>query len=230
MSKIYAVRKGRKTGLFYDWDSCKSAIEGFSGAEYKSFKTEIEAQAFIKGQEIGFVEKTESFISIDKPRDNEAYIYTDGSYKDDIISFGCYIETSSRSFRFYGTVNYQSSLANIAGEIFGVLIGVQLAKDLGYKNLVIYHDYEGLYNWCNNSWRAKGDLQAKYVSLLNNFKINNSLNYNFVKVAGHSVVTGNRIADSLASKARNFIERCGVDVTKILKGTITTQDVCISDM
>ena len=230
MSKIYAVRKGRKTGLFNDWDSCKSAIEGFSGAEYKSFKTEIEAQAYLKGVQVGYVGKTESFISIDKPKDDEVHIYTDGGYKDGIISFGCYIETSSRSFRFYGTISYQTQLANIAGEIFGVLAGVQLAKDLGFKKLVIYHDYEGLYNWYSNSWRAKGDLQVKYVSLLNNFRIHNNLSYNFIKVAGHSVVEGNKIADSLAVKARNFAGQCSIDVSKVLNGLISVKDVCISDL
>ena len=33
--KIYAVRKGHKTGLFYTWDECKKAVYGYSGAEYK---------------------------------------------------------------------------------------------------------------------------------------------------------------------------------------------------
>ena len=34
--KIYAVRKGNKTGLFYSWDECK-AVHGYSGAEYMDF-------------------------------------------------------------------------------------------------------------------------------------------------------------------------------------------------
>ena len=41
--KIYAVRKGHKTGLFYTWDECKKQVNGFSGAEYKSFQTLDEA-------------------------------------------------------------------------------------------------------------------------------------------------------------------------------------------
>ena len=36
--KIYAVRKGRKTGIFQTWDETKEQVDGFSGAEYKSFK------------------------------------------------------------------------------------------------------------------------------------------------------------------------------------------------
>ena len=42
--KIYAVRKGNKTGLFYSWDECKKAVHGYSGAEYKGFLTKEEAE------------------------------------------------------------------------------------------------------------------------------------------------------------------------------------------
>ena len=28
--KIYAVKKGNKEGLFYTWEECQAAIEGFS--------------------------------------------------------------------------------------------------------------------------------------------------------------------------------------------------------
>jgi len=45
--KIYAVRKGHKTGLFYTWDECKKAVYGYSGAEYKGFLTKEEAEAFL---------------------------------------------------------------------------------------------------------------------------------------------------------------------------------------
>lgn len=47
--KVYAVRQGKKTGLFYTWDACKAAVNGFSGAVYKSFLTEEEARAYLAG-------------------------------------------------------------------------------------------------------------------------------------------------------------------------------------
>lgn len=45
--KYYAVKKGYKVGVFDAWDICKAQVNGFSGAEYKSFKTEEEAYAYI---------------------------------------------------------------------------------------------------------------------------------------------------------------------------------------
>lgn len=47
--KFYAVRSGRQTGIFTSWDDCKRQTDGYSKAEYKSFKSQEEAQQFISG-------------------------------------------------------------------------------------------------------------------------------------------------------------------------------------
>ena len=44
--KYYAVRVGKKTGIFETWDECKEQVEGFVGAEYKSFSALNQAFAF----------------------------------------------------------------------------------------------------------------------------------------------------------------------------------------
>ena len=45
----HAVRKGTVTGIFRTWEECKKNVHGYSGAEYKSFKTLEEAEAYMKG-------------------------------------------------------------------------------------------------------------------------------------------------------------------------------------
>ena len=45
--KVYAVRKGMTTGLFKSWDDCKAQVDGFAGAEYKSFADPSEAMAYL---------------------------------------------------------------------------------------------------------------------------------------------------------------------------------------
>ena len=49
--KVYAVKKGRSTGLFASWDECKAQIDGFAGAIYKGFASPQEAQAWLFGSE-----------------------------------------------------------------------------------------------------------------------------------------------------------------------------------
>lgn len=41
--KFYVVWKGRKTGVFNNWDDCKKQVDKFLGAKYKSFKTRDQA-------------------------------------------------------------------------------------------------------------------------------------------------------------------------------------------
>ena len=47
--KFYVVWKGRQTGIFTDWNTCKQQVDAFAGAKYKSFKTRAEAEAAFSG-------------------------------------------------------------------------------------------------------------------------------------------------------------------------------------
>ncbi len=42
--KYYVIWKGRRTGVFTSWNVCKKHIEGFEGAQYKSFVNKEEAE------------------------------------------------------------------------------------------------------------------------------------------------------------------------------------------
>lgn len=48
MGKIYAVKVGRKTGLFYSWEECEKSVKGYKGTIYKSFSREEEAKNYLK--------------------------------------------------------------------------------------------------------------------------------------------------------------------------------------
>ncbi|MCL4170501.1 UNVERIFIED_CONTAM: hypothetical protein GTU68_031587, partial [Idotea baltica] len=50
--KYYVVWHGKRTGVFSSWNVCKKQIEGFAGAQYKSFASLDEAEiAFSKSYE-----------------------------------------------------------------------------------------------------------------------------------------------------------------------------------
>lgn len=65
--KIYAVKKGRKTGIFYDWDSCREQIFQFKGAIYQSFSSEEEANDYLNDV-FEKPENPEKFYAIRKGR------------------------------------------------------------------------------------------------------------------------------------------------------------------
>ena len=45
--KFYAVKKGRTPGIYRTWDAAKEQIDGFSGAEYKSFEQITDATDYL---------------------------------------------------------------------------------------------------------------------------------------------------------------------------------------
>lgn len=47
MGKFYAVREGRKPGVYHEWEECRSHVIGFPGAKYKKFTTEKDAWDFV---------------------------------------------------------------------------------------------------------------------------------------------------------------------------------------
>ena len=99
--KIYAVRKGHKTGLFYTWDECKKAVYGYSGAEYKGFLTKEEAEAFLNiGAAKIITNKNSSTAAtgvdstaLTTSTSDRLVVYVDGSFDVSIqkYSFGCVI-------------------------------------------------------------------------------------------------------------------------------------------
>ena len=49
-TRFYVVWKGRKTGVFSTWEECARQVQGFTGAQYKSFLTRAEAEQALRGK------------------------------------------------------------------------------------------------------------------------------------------------------------------------------------
>ena len=45
----YAVKNGKKNGIYRTWDECKVNVLGFPGAEYKGFCSDTEAKRYLDG-------------------------------------------------------------------------------------------------------------------------------------------------------------------------------------
>ncbi|CAR23228.1 RNA-DNA hybrid ribonuclease [Lachancea thermotolerans CBS 6340] len=88
-NSFYAVQNGRSTGVFNNWDTCKSLVSGFPGARYKKFDTMAEAQSF--------AEQGKSFSkpssSLRVPQSRQAYRESQSSQ----IGYGPHTMKSERS-------------------------------------------------------------------------------------------------------------------------------------
>lgn len=194
-SKFYAVRKGRKTGVFNTWAECQAQINGFSGAEYKSFKTSGEAMDYVKGEKK--IERS--------PVENheKAVAYVDGSYNVHTkeYSYGAVLLHMDKEYEYSekGTDSSLADMRNVAGEILGARKMMELCVKNNIKELDLYYDYEGIEKWCTGAWQAKKEGTQAYRDAYNAMKT--TLHVNFHKVAAHTGVELNERVDQLAKKA-----------------------------
>lgn len=193
--KYYAVKKGLKTGIFRTWEECKASVNGYSGAVYKSFKTEEEAERFLHDEEQ------------DSGIPDFVEIYVDGSYNSVTgdFSYGMVVldgeQTKTYSQSFHD--EELSSMRNVAGEIKGAQAAMQYALDHGIPKIAIYHDYEGIAKWCLGLWKTNKEGTKAYKAFYEEAR--KKIEIRFVKVAGHSGDTYNEMADRLAKEALGLL-------------------------
>ena len=196
--KFYVVRKGRLPGIYESWDTCKAQIDGFSGADYKGFESEEEAKKYFDNSE-DFVEETD-VKSLDP---GQAVAYVDGSFDQ---TTGCY---ASGLIIFFGNEEVRishkydnpsmASMRNVAGEIMASVEAMRYCLSIGIKELIIYHDYEGIAKWPTGAWKTEKDGTKAYKEFYE--KVCTKLTVKFVKVKGHSGDEYNDVADYLAKEA-----------------------------
>ncbi|MDR2142406.1 MAG: viroplasmin family protein [Deltaproteobacteria bacterium] len=197
--KFYAVKKGKVTGIFTTWAECQISVSGFSGAAYKSFASQAEAEAYLADNDI-ISEQFGEYIS-----NGYVLAFCDGSFdkKQNRYSFGVLaIDNNFNEQCLKGSDNNPKYLAsqNIIGEILGALKAMDWAVANGFPKLMIFHDYEGLSKWISGEWAAKSDAAKMYISVFKE-KFADILQVSFKKVVGHSHNKYNDQADALAKQA-----------------------------
>lgn len=193
-SKFYAVRKGKKTGIFRTWDACKAVVTGFSGAEYKSFLTEAEAEEYMG---IGAQEHA------DEHEDTLSFAFVDGSFNgvSGVYGYGGFLEHDGirEILQGSGTDSDMAAMRNVAGEVLGSMAAIQKAIELKLPQISIYYDYLGIEMWAMGLWKRNKKGTIAYYDYVNSIK--DKIKIKFVKVKGHSGIEGNEEADRLAKQA-----------------------------
>lgn len=194
MSKFYAVKNGRKTGVFLTWDECKDQVAGFKGAVFKSFKTLSEAEVFLG-------ENVEKAVNIEKVAG--VYAYIDGSFDrvNGIYGSGVVIVDGDEKHEYKHAGNREdyAQLHNVAGELEAAKFVMWYAADKNISEITLFYDYQGIEDWATGTWQAKLPYTQDYVKFYN--KVKTRVKVNFVKVKAHTGVELNELVDKLAKEA-----------------------------
>ena len=187
--KYYAVKNGRKTGIFTDWEMCRAQVEGYSGAEYKSFAEKSAAEAYIKGGQIPKFEGTTAYV--------------DGSFniKTGEYAYGAVIFLGDGIMKFSEKFSdpEMAEMRNVAGEIKGAEFVMRYCAENGIKSVKIVYDYVGIEAWATGKWKTNKKGTALYKAYYDSIK--DKVFVQFEKVKGHSGDTYNDMADKLAKTA-----------------------------
>ncbi|WP_061311233.1 viroplasmin family protein, partial [Clostridium sporogenes] len=164
--KYYAVKVGRKTGIFDNWNECKEQIQGYSGAIYKGFSNYEDAYKFLNGGIKNTITNKKDTKKI------EAYV--DGSYSDEYneYSYGCVILYENEIIKFSGVGSNKEyiSMRNVAGELLGAMKAVEWAYENEHDSIIIYHDYEGIDRWANGIWKTNKQGTKEYLEFIKKYR------------------------------------------------------------
>lgn len=198
--KWYAVRQGAEAGIFETWEECAPFVIGVTGAEYKSFLSREEAEAYMRGYD------AKRAIAVKYPRlpKCDVVAYVDGSYDPSKkrASYGAVILVGGKEITLSGLCDDNDELlhmGNVAGEIKGAEAAIRWAMTHGYKSIEVVHDYLGIAKWANNEWKANRPHTQAYHQFC--WEARRKIHLQFRKVKGHSGDKYNDMADMLAKKA-----------------------------
>ena len=197
-SKVYAVKKGRTPGLYLTWEDCKAQVDGFPGAEYKSFSDTEEAMAYLgisgSSGEAAFPEGVRAYV-------DGSYDAASGRFSCGVVMIRTDAEGNVRTRELSKAFDDPEAAKqrNVAGEIMGAKNAIDFCLRQGIDEVSIYHDYEGIGKWADGKWKANNALTQGYRDYV--AKARTRMKISFVKVKAHAGNKYNELADRLAKDA-----------------------------
>lgn len=142
----------------------------------------------------------------------KANIYVDGSYKPTTNTIGCAFtlsdDTCKKPYRaaFSKQLKSQHKYGSNIAEMIAAKTAIKTARSLGFTQIIIYHDWNGLELFSHRNRikkRHKGCpsyvVYAEYIE-----KVRNVAEVSFVKVKAHSGNEFNNLVDKMARAGKTI--------------------------
>ena len=227
----YVVHRGRRPGIYRNWNECKVQVEKFDGAQFKKFDNEFEAQQFLekgfgtkvvesKSQKIkkAIENKNERFMTeAMNSEEDKIYIYTDGSLirqgSNVYSGYGYFIPL--KNIRVSKPLKNQK-ITNNRAELTAIIESVEcLSEEDRQKQLCIFTDSQySIYlftgtgeRYERNGWKNDKKEEVPNPDLIQKLlELKRRYNIHLLKVKAHTDAQdehslGNSTADRLANDA-----------------------------
>lgn len=224
-SKFYAVRVGRKPGVYRTWAECQAQINHFSGAQYKSFTSRSEADAYLTSQS---TPKSAPKRSSSKASTSAAMpaadviVYTDGGNRNTGNVQGGQVKPTDKSAWAFQITMGGRTITGTSGEwgatnnrmeIMALLqaLSYLLTAKQATTNILVIMDSKyvldaiqkgWLRGWKQRGWRRAGNQPLANSELwrLIDTALSQFTNLAFKWVKGHATTAGNNLVDQLLNQ------------------------------
>lgn len=219
VGKFYAVKKGRKTGIFTTWAECQKQVSGFPKAEFKSFISKQEADDWLKEIKSSNENRRKSYSVI---------VYTDGGSRNHGNKKGEHVKKNDKAAWAY-LIKYQGSIISDTDGEYGStnnrmeIMALKKAlldlkqRELQNEKILVVLDSKyvldaitkrWLQSWEKNGWKTSAgtgvknkELWMEISRLLPEFS---NLDYQWTK--GHANDEGNNLVDELLNKTMDQMD------------------------
>ena len=150
-AKFYVVWKGKRPGVYTTWDDCKAAINGYKGAQYKSFEAfEIAKKAYNSNYEEYKGKKNsspslspEQLLKIGEPSNHSISVDAASSGNPGVMEYqGVNTKTGKKLFK---QGPFKEGTNNI-GEFLAIVHGLAFLKQ-HKSDRIIYTDSRTAMSW-----------------------------------------------------------------------------------
>lgn len=214
---VYAVRRGRKQGLFASWSECQQQVSGFSGAEFRKFADRERAQEWVDGEKPRQQQQEEEEEKTNKKR--KFIVYCDGACrangnaKKARASIGVWFGSESDERNVSCVLPTELPHTNQTAELFAAITtleavprdeAVTIRTDSMY---VINSATKWRQRWIDKKWSPQLGLKNHaLLRQLSDLLDARSVPIEWQHVRGHRGEPGNEAADRLANQALDKTE------------------------